>query len=145
MYILDVLNSALQSRNGVTYRVVKAEFHLFVSLLQMLVHKLLLECDSFCLEEGFFESQVPLFLNDLLVAFCHWLFLLDVLEEFKEVLHMAHKICAELSNRGFGLVYLLDLLLRKFLIIRRVFREDLVPDIDHRHRERKRELDQVNS
>ena len=57
---------------------------------------------------------------------------------------MANKISAELSNGCFGLVYLLDLFFRKFLIIRRVFREDLVPDIDHCHRECKRELNQVN-
>ena len=57
---------------------------------------------------------------------------------------MAHEISAELSYRSFGLVYLLDLLFRKFLIILWVLREDLVPDIDHCHREGKRELDQVN-
>ena len=98
MYILDVLNSALQNRNGVTYRVVKAEFHLFEGLFQMLLHYWLLECYAFCLEKRFFESQVPLFLNDLLVASCHWFFLFHVLEEFEQVLHMAHKISAELSN-----------------------------------------------
>ena len=98
MYILDVLNSALQNRNGVTYRVVKAEFHLFEDLFQILIHNRLLECYAFCLEKRFFKSQVPLFVNDLLVASCHWLFFFDVLEEFEKVLHMAHKISAELSN-----------------------------------------------
>ena len=82
MYILDVLNSALQSRNGVTYRVVKAEFHLLEGLVQMLLQNRLLEGDPFCLGERLFESQVPLFLHDLFVAFRHWLFFFDVLEEF---------------------------------------------------------------
>ena len=113
----DISDLAHQSGYSVPNCVIKARFHLLLILLYLLVDFLFPECYPLCLYHDLSEHLEFLIFLHLFETFRHWFFLLHALQELEQVRNVIGEVRAELTDRGFGLLDLLNFLFGELFIL----------------------------